>query len=236
MRRAERLFQIIQILRRSHSPVTADAIAVELETSKRSVYRDIAALIGQRAPIRGEAGVGYVLEAGFDMPPLMLTPDEIEAAVLGAQWVAGRGDPVLAKAARDLISKIASAVPERLRPYVLEPATGAPPAWNAAPDGIDMAQTRAWIHAGRKIRLDYRDEQGAVSQRVVWPVTVGYRETIRILVAWCELRQAFRSFRTDRVVDAEFLEDRHGQRQGQLRVQWQKHLEAERAAWRSQTP
>ena len=231
MRRAERLFQIIQILRRSHSPVTADAIAVELETSKRSVYRDIAALVGQRAPIRGEAGVGYVLEAGFDMPPLMLTPDEIEAAVLGAQWVAGRGDPVLAKAARDLISKIASAVPERLRPYVLEPATGAAPAWNAAPDGLDIAQARAWIHAGRKIRLDYRDEQGAVSQRVIWPVTVGYRETVRMLIGWCELRQAFRTFRTDRVVDAEFLEDRHGQRPGQLRVRWQKHIEAERAEW-----
>lgn len=88
MRRAERLFQIIQILRRSRAPVTADAIAAELETSKRSVYRDIAALVGQRAPIRGEAGVGYVLDAGFDMPPLMLTPDEIEAAVRRARGMA----------------------------------------------------------------------------------------------------------------------------------------------------
>src|SRR3990167_8196599 len=102
MRRAERLFQIIQLLPRSRAPVTPDAIAAELETSKRSIYRDIAALVGQRAPIRGEAGVGYVLDDGYDMPPLMLTPDEIEAAVLGAQWVAGRGDPVLAKAAKDL--------------------------------------------------------------------------------------------------------------------------------------
>lgn len=231
MRRAERLFQIIQILRRSHAPVTADAIATELETSKRSVYRDIAALVGQRAPIRGEAGVGYVLEAGFDMPPLMLTPDEIEAAVLGAQWVAGRGDPVLAKAARDLISKIAAAVPERLRPYVLEPATGAAPAWNAAPDGLDIAQTRAWIHAGRKIRLSYRDEGGAVSERIIWPVTVAYRETVRMLIGWCELRQDFRTFRTDRVVNATFLEDRHGQRPGRLRGLWQKHLEVQHAAW-----
>ena len=85
MRRADRLFQVIQILRRSKRPVTAAA----LETSKRSVYRDIAALIGQRVPIRGEAGLGYVLEKGFDLPPLMLTSDEVEAAVLGAQWVAG---------------------------------------------------------------------------------------------------------------------------------------------------
>jgi predicted DNA-binding transcriptional regulator YafY len=90
MRRADRLFQIIQILRRSHRPVTADSIAAELETSKRTIYRDVADLIGRRVPIRGEAGLGYVLGGDFDMPPLMLTPDEIEAAVLGAQWVAGR--------------------------------------------------------------------------------------------------------------------------------------------------
>ncbi|MCK5910568.1 MAG: YafY family transcriptional regulator [Caulobacter sp.] len=231
MRRAERLFQIIQILRRSRAPVTADAIAAELETSKRSVYRDIAALVGQRAPIRGEAGVGYVLEAGFDMPPLMLTPDEIEAAVLGAQWVAGRGDPVLAKAARDLISKIAAAVPDRLRPYVLEPAAAAAPAWKPQTDRIDVAQVRAWIHAGRKIRLNYSDEAGAVSERVIWPVTVGYRETIRMIIAWCELRSAFRTFRTDRVVGAEFMDERHGKRPAVLRAEWLRFREAEIAAW-----
>src|SRR6478736_10356678 len=122
MRRADRLFQIIQILRRTSKPVTADTLAAELETSKRTVYRDIADLIGQRVPIRGEAGVGYVLEDGFDLPPLMLTPEEIEAAVLGAQMVASRGDPALARAAEDLIAKIAVSVPERLRPFVLEPA------------------------------------------------------------------------------------------------------------------
>src|SRR5215472_3651449 len=110
MRRAARLFQVIQVLRRSPRPVTAAALAAELETSKRSVYRDIAALIGQRVPIQGEAGLGYVLEGGFDLPPLMLTSDEIEAAVLGAQWVAGHGDAGLARAARDLIAKIAATV------------------------------------------------------------------------------------------------------------------------------
>src|SRR4051794_23079970 len=116
MRRADRLFQIIQILRRSSRPVTADAIASELETSKRSVYRDIAALVGQRVPVRGEAGIGYVLDSGFDLPPLMLTADELEAAVLGAQWVQGYGDPGLVRAAQDLIAKIAASVPLHLRP------------------------------------------------------------------------------------------------------------------------
>ena len=109
MRRADRLFQIIQALRRARGPVTAEALAAELETSKRTIYRDVADLMGQRVPVRGEAGFGYVLDAGFDMPPLMLTHDEVEAAVLGAQWVAGRGDPDLARAARDLIAKIGAA-------------------------------------------------------------------------------------------------------------------------------
>src|SRR5438128_4215261 len=99
MRRADRLFEIIQILRRTRRPLTAERIAAELETSRRTVYRDIAALIGQLVPIRGEAGMGYVLEGGFDLPPLMLTPDEIEAAVLGGQWVAAQGDAALAQAA-----------------------------------------------------------------------------------------------------------------------------------------
>ena len=132
MRPADRLFQIIQILRRSTRPVTAGMLAEELEVSTRSVYRDVADLVGQRVPIRGEAGVGYVLDRDFDMPPLMLTPDEIEAAVLGAQWVAERGDPVLAGAARDLIAKIETAVPERLRPFIAEPTIGAPPGSVAA--------------------------------------------------------------------------------------------------------
>lgn len=222
MRRADRLFQIIQVLRRSGRPVTADAMAAELETSKRTIYRDIADLIGQRVPIRGEAGVGYVLEDGFDMPPLMLTADEVEAAVLGAQWVMGRTDPELARAARDLVAKIAVAVPEHLRPLALEPASAAIPKWNTAPDGLDMAAVRRAIRAGRKIALTYRDEQERETRRVIWPVGVGYYEAVRLLVAWCELRNDFRSFRTDRVSAAEFLEDRYPERPAALRARWRK--------------
>ncbi|WGM45596.1 hypothetical protein KOAAANKH_00459 [Brevundimonas sp. NIBR10] len=228
MRRADRLFQIVQLLRRSSRPLTAEAIAVELETSKRSVYRDIAALMGQRVPIRGEAGIGYVLEGGFDMPPLMLTSDEIEAAVLGAQWVAGRGDPALARAARDLVAKIAATVPERLRPVVLEPAVSSGPVWKPAEaDRLDMAQVRAWIHAGRKLTLDYSDEQGRASRRVIWPFLIGYRETTRLLVGWCESRADFRTFRTDRVVAAIFLDDRYPGRPAQLRARWQAKMDEE---------
>src|SRR3569833_3247534 len=143
MRRADRLFQIIQILRRSgRRPVTASHLATEMEVSQRSVYRDIADLMGQRVPIRGEAGIGYVLDRDYDMPPLLLTPDELEAAVLGAQWVADKGDAVLADAARDLIAMIATVVPERLRPFVSNPTVGAPLGRHNLPDGLDIARAR----------------------------------------------------------------------------------------------
>ncbi|WP_206244373.1 helix-turn-helix transcriptional regulator [Novosphingobium terrae] len=224
MRRADRLFQIIQILRRSTRPVTAQEMARELEVSPRTVYRDIADLIGQRVPVQGEAGFGYILEDSFDMPPLMLTPEEIEAAVLGAQWVMGRGDPALAGAARDLIAKITSVVPEHLRAVIAHPATGVPPRPMPAPDGIDLARTRAWIREGRKLAMTYRDEKGAVSERIIWPVILGYFEATRMLAAWCEMREDFRHFRTDRIVSTRFLEDRHGQRPGELRQRWKRSL------------
>lgn len=220
MRRADRLFQIIQILRRANRPVTAGALAEELETSKRSVYRDIAALVGQRVPVRGEAGIGYVLESGFDLPPLMLTSDEVEAAVLGAQWVAGHGDPALARAAGDLIAKIAVAVPANLRPLILDAGARTPPGWKIPPDGLDVAQARAWMRTGRKIALTYRDNEGRETRRIIWPIVIGYYEAVRILVGWCELRQAFRHFRIDRVVSAEFLNERFPGRPSLLRTQW----------------
>jgi predicted DNA-binding transcriptional regulator YafY len=228
MRRADRLFQIIQVLRRSTQPVTASQLAAELEVSQRSVYRDVADLIGQKVPIRGEPGIGYVLDRDFDMPPLMLTPDELEAAVLGAQWVAERGDAVLAGAARDLISKIAAVVPERLRPFITEPSVGAPPSQAAAADRLDIVLTRSWIRSGRKIRIRYRDEQSRETERTIWPTIIGYAETVRLLAAWCELRQDFRHFRTDRIVAAEFLEEPYGCRPRELRARWRIFMKADR--------
>jgi predicted DNA-binding transcriptional regulator YafY len=227
MRKADRLFEIIQILRRSKKPVTADQMAAELETSKRSVYRDIAALLAQRVPIRGEAGIGYVLDKGLDMPPLMLTTDEIEAAVLGAQWVINRGDLQLAKAAADLLAKIESSVPERLRPYIAEPAARVVPAWERAKDNIDLGMVRGAIHGQRKILLDYRDVEGRPTNRVIWPIMLGYYETTRIICGWCETRSDFRSFRSDRIVSATMLDDRFAERPASLRVKWRKAMEAD---------
>ena len=226
MRRADRLFQIIQILRRSTRPVTAAALAEELEISKRTVYRDVADLIGQRVPIEGEAGLGYLLAADYDMPPLMLTSDEIEAVMLGAQWVAGHSDKILSNAARDVVAKIAAVVPERLRPFIVEPSVGAKPTIGEPEERVDTSMLRSAIRNGVKLRLRYRSEAGEETERTVWPVILGYAETNRLLVAWCELRQSFRHFRTDRIIEAEMLDERNGLREGELRRRWQLWREA----------
>ncbi|MEI9995784.1 MAG: YafY family protein [Rhizomicrobium sp.] len=225
MRRAERLFQIIQILRRSRRrPITAGDIASELETSLRTVYRDISQLLAERVPIRGEAGIGYILEDGFDMPPLMLTADEIEAAMLGAQWVMGRGDESLTRAARDLVAKIGAVVPAHLKPLALDSTLVSPNWRRIAVDAVDMARVRAAIHAQTKIALAYADEQGRASERVIWPIAVSYWDTVRVVVAWCELRKAFRSFRTDRVRAADFLAERYPTARTRLTAQWRKEM------------
>jgi predicted DNA-binding transcriptional regulator YafY len=225
MRRAERLFQIIQILRRSkRHPIRAGDIAEELETSLRTIYRDIAQLLAERVPIRGEAGIGYILEDGFDMPPLMLTADEIEAAMLGAQWVMGRGDENLVRAARDLVAKIGAVVPPHLRPLALD-STLVSPNWKRIElDSVDMAKVRAAIHAQTKIRIAYGDEQGRATERTIWPIAVSYWELVRVVVAWCELRKAFRSFRTDRVRGAEFTGERYPIPRTRLTAQWRKEM------------
>ncbi|WP_343673632.1 YafY family protein [Paraburkholderia heleia] len=228
MRRADRLFQIIQILRRAKRPVTARVLSDELEISVRTVYRDIADLMAQRVPISGEAGIGYVLDRYYDMPALMLTPDELEAAVLGAQWVAQRSDPALARAAQDLIAKITAAVPDPLRPYIAEPTVSAPPPQSSLADRLDIAQVREWIRVGRKLRIRYRDGLGRASERTIWPLLIGYADAVRLLVAWCELRQAFRHFRTDRIVDAAFLDEPHAVRRRTLMARWKAHMKQSR--------
>jgi predicted DNA-binding transcriptional regulator YafY len=220
MRRADRLFQIIQILRGARAPITATALASELEISLRTVYRDVADLMAQRVPIRGETGVGYVLEKSYDMPPLMLTPDEIEAAVLGAKWVVGRGDPVLARGARDLIAKITDVIPIDLRPVIVDSPLAAPHMHTIKPDAIDVAQLRAWIRRRGKVAIGYGNAKGEASQRIIWPITIAYFETIRVIAAWCEQRIAFRNFRTDRITAVEFLDDTYPERTADLRKRW----------------
>jgi len=233
VRRADRLFQIIQILRRSTRPATAAAIAAELEVSKRTVYRDVADLIGQRVPIEGEAGLGYVLGSGYDMPPLMLTPDEIEAVVLGAQWVAARADKALANAARDVVAKIEAVVPESMRPLIAVPSVGVRPATEAPESAIDTSALRLAIRESRKLRLRYCSESGDVTDRTVWPVILGYTDATGLVVAWCELRQDFRHFRTDRIIEAQVLDEAAGAGKAELRRRWRRWRDAQSGTDRS---
>jgi len=220
MRRADRLFQIIQILRSSQRPVTAVAIAEELKTSSRTIYRDIADLIEQHVPIRGEAGIGYILDKGYDMPPLMLTPNEVEAAVLGARWVASQGDPSLALGARDLIGKIRAVIPPHLRHITIDDTTMVPALTPPATDAIDIAKVRNWIRARSKIRIRYLNEKNVVSDRTIWPIAVAYFDSVRLIVAWCEFRRGYRHFRTDRIMQAEFLSATFPTAVEELRKAW----------------
>lgn len=233
MRRADRLFEIIQVLRQARGPISAEAIARELDVSKRTIYRDIASLIGQRVPISGEAGIGYVLGSGFDLPPLMLTEDEIDAAALGAHWVVSRGEPELAAAARRLLSKIEAVVPEKLRAALREPATSVAPVKQAV-EAVSAKDLRAAIRLRRKLRIGYRDAQGRETDRTVWPVLIGYRDSGRILAGWCELRRDFRYFRTDKMISIEILGDAIPERSRALRTRWEAAMTTERAQYAAQ--
>jgi len=221
MRRADRLFEIIQVLRQASGPMTGEAIAEALETSRRTIYRDIATLISQRVPIRGEAGVGYILERGFDLPPLMLTVDEVEAVTLGAQWVVAHADSGLARAAMAILAKLAAIVPDDLRPLFDDPSVGTPPPRDErGEDLVDIARLREWSRQGRKVRIGYRDEHSTVTERVIWPFMVGYVATIRSVMAWCEKRHDFRIFRTDRITEIEFFDGHYPEHSVVLRRRW----------------
>jgi predicted DNA-binding transcriptional regulator YafY len=145
--------------------------------------------------------------------------------MLGAQWVAARSDNALANAARDVIAKIAAVVPEHLRPFIADPSVGVKPALDEPKESVDPSSLRFAIREGRKLRLRYRSDAGEETERTVWPVILGYAETTRMLVAWCELRQGFRHFRTDRIVEAETLDESIGLRHGELRRRWQRWRE-----------
>jgi predicted DNA-binding transcriptional regulator YafY len=227
MRRADRLLQLIQILRRHRRPVIGDVMAHELEVSLRTVYRDIATLITDGVPIRGEAGVGYVLGEGYDLPPLMFTTDELEAVMLGLRWVARRGDTDLARAAQDTVAKIGTVLPEKLKPFLFDAGLLVPSRYNHTPDRIDVAQFRAAIRDGRKVTITYRDEEGAETSRTIWPIAVSYFDAQRLIIGWCELRAGFRSFRTDRMLEMTVLKDKYPERRKVLLKRWQDEVRHE---------
>ena len=224
MRRAERLFQIIQILRRGRRAVTAEELASELEVSVRTVYRDVAELIGQRVPIEGAAGVGYLLREGFDLPPLMFTEDELDALLIGTRIVQSWADPELGRAAADVLAKIAAVLPERMRPRIASLTLAAPPSERRPEITVDMAALRRCVREERKVRIAYLDLQGASTRRVVRPMTLAFFPPVWLLLGWCELRQDFRSFRIDRIGEVEFLAERYHQEPGRRLVDYLKRI------------
>ena len=220
MSRTHRLLDLIQILRRHRYPITGQALAQELGVSLRSLYRDIATLQQQGAAIEGAPGLGYVLRAGFVLPPLMLTEDEIEALVLGTRWVVDRGDARLAAAARDALAKIGAVLPEHLRDLPDESTLLAGPGKPLETGALDLTAVRQAIRAQRKLSMVYCDLQGAVSTRTIWPIALGFFDNARVLVGWCELRGAFRHFRADRIGELSVSDQRYPQRREVLMRAW----------------
>lgn len=197
--RAARLLQLLEALRGHRRPVSAAVLAYTLQISPRTLYRDVATLREQGAQIDGEAGVGYVLRPGFTLPPLMFGEEEIEALVLGAQWVAQQADPELALAARNALHRISTTLPPRLRLAVETSGLLVPPPAHTTLPEPWLGALRGAIRAEKKVRMDYVDADGQTTQRTVWPFAMAFFQSARVLAAWCELRQDFRHFRADRV-------------------------------------
>ena len=220
MRSTDRLFQIIQILRRTPRAVTAAAIAEELEVSRRTVYRDVADLIGRRVPIHGTTGFGYTLEDDYEMRPLALSPDETEALALGAQWVSRHPDQALARLALDALSKIRLSLPDSSRAVLEQPALGMKSIATAPGAMLDTTPLREAIHRWRVVTFSYLALDETFSQRHVWPILLGYEDTRCLLIAWCEKRSALRHFRLERMSHIEVLERRPVRQRTEMMRHW----------------
>ena len=221
MSRTQRLFDLIQILRRHRYPVTGKQLADELDVSLRTLYRDIATLQAQGASIEGEPGLGYVLRPGFMLPPLMFSEEEIEALVLGSRWVARRTDKKLRLAATNVLAKISAVLPEDLRHQLEFSGLLIGPVKTAIEnDDEKEALIRHAIRREYKLQMSYIDVKGDESQRLIWPLALGFFEEVHVVVAWCELRLDFRHFRTDRIAKLTQLETRYPQRRQTLLKKW----------------
>lgn len=219
MSRSARLLDLVQILRRHRQPVSGQALAVELEISLRTLYRDINTLVGQGAPIEGEAGIGYVLKPGFLLPPLMFAEDEIEALVLGSRWVVKNGDRKLADAATNALAKISAILPEHLRDEAETSGLVAGPS-RVEQTPVDLGDLRQALRREHKVDFTYHDAEGKPSMRVVWPIAVTFYDRARVLAAWCELRQDYRHFRLDRMSDLHVRGEGYPRRRRILMKEW----------------
>lgn len=198
MRRADRLFQIVQLIR-GRRLSTATWLAERLEVSERTVYRDIADLQQQGIPIEGAAGTGYRMGSGFQLPPLMLTSTEASALVASARLAHAWLDPELAGGLTSALSKVLSALPAGLRTRAQAQAIFAPRLTEHANGLVNLQQLRWAVENRQRVHLCYRDAEGATSERTVRPLGCFYWGNVWTLAAWCETRKDFRAFRVDRI-------------------------------------
>lgn len=217
MQRIPRMFEVIQILRGARGPVSAEALAAKLEVSARTIYRDIASLQAMRIPIEGEAGVGYVMRRGYDLPPLNFDLEEIEALRVGLLLLTRTGDSTLQRAAKRISAKIDALHDEE---DWLQVAPWGAPLDDPEKGCVSLADIRDAIRSARKLRLTYRDEKGDETERVVRPVGIVYHLECVMIAAWCEMRGGFRHFRTDRVWGCDVREERFAGQAEALRGLW----------------
>jgi len=213
MRRADRLFQIIQGLHHDRA-VTARQLAEQLEVSERTIYRDVQDLSLSGVPITGEAGLGYRLMKGFHLSPLMFNAEELAALLLGARMVQTWTDKGLARAARQAMAKIEHVIPDHLKPELERQEIMVPSFPFSQTVSEELEVLRGAIKQQRKVHFDYRREDNQKSNRTVHPLGLFYWGKVWTLVAWCELRDGFRHFRLDRMSNIASLEDRYASVQG----------------------
>jgi len=228
MRRAERLFQIVQLIR-GRRLTTARFLAERLGVSERTVYRDVADLLAQGVPIEGEAGVGYRMNAAFDLPPLMFTKDEAQALVASVRLAQSRLDTVLAVQADGALSKILAVLTATTRAAAESLPVFAPPVGPDAATRERLRLLREAAQARRKVHFRYRNLQGRDSERTVRPLGCFYWSEVWTLAAWCEMRAALRSFRVDRIDALTLLEDRFRDEPGRTLADLQRSVEGEMA-------
>lgn len=221
MTRTERLLKLLQVFRSYRYPVSGQRLADRLNVSLRTLYRDIATLQAQGAEIEGEAGVGYVLKPGFFLPPLMFSQTEIEALLLGIQWVSQYGDKPLTKSAIDVASKITHVLPSNVKKEMNSFSLRVGPPIEKSLAEEDLTYLRGAIREQKKIVIDYQSKKETRVQEIVWPFTIGYFTTGRILVAWCEKKYDYCHFNTLGIISMKVLEETYLRSRDSLFREWQ---------------
>ncbi|WP_158972714.1 YafY family protein [Paraglaciecola sp. L3A3] len=209
MHRAERLNDIVHYLRRMHRAVTADTLAEAFEVSTRTIYRDIQNLLDSGVPINGEAGVGYVIDKSYHLPPIMFDADELEAIALGIGMVSNWTDELFAVKAQNAYKKIQATLPAPLLHELHQISTFSAPSHYKIPWEVSFTQVRECIRRKQKIQFNYLDLQDQTSQRTIWPLALISFSPVWLLAGWCELRQSFRNFRLDRITEFTVSDNRY---------------------------